>query len=39
MSPAEEKKQVEKYVEEQCGGNTKVIHSKPEQTYTELGLV
>ncbi|MEA4894669.1 MAG: hypothetical protein VB064_05355 [Oscillospiraceae bacterium] len=38
MSSNEEKKQVEKYVEEQCGGKTKVIHSKPEQTYNELGF-
>ncbi|HFJ9370748.1 TPA: hypothetical protein ACGW7B_001236 [Bacillus nitratireducens] len=31
-------KQVEEYVEWQCRGKAKVIHSKPEQTYNEAGL-
>jgi len=30
------KARIEKYVESQC--NCKVIHSKPEQTYNELGF-
>ncbi|MHA6482366.1 hypothetical protein ACX1C1_10760 [Paenibacillus sp. strain BS8-2] len=38
MSSPEIKKQVEDYVEWQCRGKAKVIHSKPEQTYNELGF-
>lgn len=38
MSSPEVKKQVEDYVEWQCRGNAKVIHSKPEQSYNELGF-
>jgi len=38
MLPLEVKKQVEEYVERQCKGNAKVINSKPEHTYNELGF-
>lgn len=38
MSSPETKKQVEEYVEWQCRGKAKVIHSKPEQSYNELGF-
>lgn len=38
MSSTEIKKQIEDYVEWQCRGKAKVIHSKPEQTYSELGF-
>ncbi len=38
MSSLDVKKQVEEYVEWQCRGNVKVIHSKPEHTYNELGF-
>jgi len=38
MSSPEVKKQVEEYVEWECRGKAKVIHSKPEQTYNELGF-
>ena len=38
MSVSEIQKQVEEYVESQCHGNAKVIHSKQEQSYNELGF-
>lgn len=38
MSSPEIQKQVEEYVEWQCRGEAKVIHSKPEQSYNELGF-
>lgn len=38
MSSPEIMKQVEEYVEWQCRGKAKVIHSKPEQSYNELGF-
>jgi hypothetical protein len=38
MSASEIQKQVEEYVESQCHGTAKVIHSKPEQSYNELGF-
>lgn len=38
MSNIDIKKQVEEYVEWQCKGEAKVIHSKPEQSYNELGF-
>jgi hypothetical protein len=38
VSSPEIKKQVEEYVEWQCGGKAKVVHSKPEQSYSELGF-
>jgi hypothetical protein len=38
LSSLEIKKQVEKYVEQQCRGKVKVIHSKSEQSYNELGF-
>ena len=38
MSSPEIKKQVEEYVENQCKGKAKVINSKEEQSYNELGF-
>jgi hypothetical protein len=38
MSSPEIKKQVEEYVELQCRGEAKVVHSKPEHSYEELGF-
>lgn len=38
MSSPEIQKQVEEYVEWQCRDRAVVIHSKPEQTYNELGF-
>lgn len=38
MSSPEVQKQVEEYVEWQCRGKAKVIHSKPEQSFNELGF-
>lgn len=35
---SEIQKQVEEYVEWQCRGKARVIHSKPEQSYNELGF-
>jgi hypothetical protein len=38
MSPSEIEKQIIEYVESQCGNKAKVIHSKQEQSYGELGF-
>jgi hypothetical protein len=38
MSPSEIEKQIIEYVESQCGDKAKVIHSKQEQSYGELGF-
>ena len=39
MPVSEIQKQVQEYVESQCHGNAKVIHSKQEQSYNELGFM